>query len=307
MSSIKPQTKTYFEINKSKTLSSSNINFQKQTQEQTHSPINMTLYNHIASLIPNQEIIENYKILQKNIISIRGNIIDWLLLVADKINISQETFFKTIVLLDKYISMLTVEITDPEKIHFIAVICFFIAFKFEETGAMNLEFLEEKLLHNKYSRKEIVAKETEILLTLNFKLNFPSVNTFSNIIIENLKQIVKDDIFLKQLDCIYNFVNKISLFVDEFIFGSNCFTISLINLQTAFMLMKGMKLVNEESVKVLENNVTKLTENFVNTKQINILASGLHLAIINQENQGCHKKLFQSYYSGIEETMMKSI
>jgi len=303
--------KTYFEINKIiKSNTKTNINTKTSCNTSTYiqSFPNSQLYTHLTNLIESQETIEKYTNIQENIIPTRGNIIDWLLVVADRIKITQETFFKAITIFDKYISKLTTEIIDPNKLQFIAVICFFIAYKFEETGVMTLDFVESKLLHFKYTKKDIVAQETNILLTINFKLNFPTINTFTNIIIEAIKTLpsIKNEDnknnFISKLSCIFNFVNKISLFVDEFIFGVKCFKISLINTKTTLMLMKEMRFITNENYKEIEQLIDDLSKDYItNEKQIDIMASGLYLAIINQEKQGSHKNLFQSYYNNIEQ------
>ncbi len=302
---LKTHQKAYFEINKSK-------NYHKNPlKTATTDPIETqiippSLYNYLLSLLPSQEVIENYTKTHKNIMPIRGNIIDWLLVVTEKTKISQDTFFKTIMLFDKYISKLTTEIEDSTKLHFIAVTCFFIIFKFEETGVMTLEFVEEKLLCNKYTRKQIVAQETQILIAVNFKLNFPSINTFSNIIIESLKNNNNSN-FIKKLDCIYNFVNKISLFVDEFIFNSQAVNIALINFQTTLTLMKKLNPSEEDKFLEIEGAVKMCTKDFINLKQVDIMAPGLFLAIMNQEQQGCHMNLFQSYYTNIDEILKQEM
>lgn len=319
-STIKTITKQLFEINKSKTNNVSQndqVLIGTKENKKVFNPLNSLscnnprLYSHFVNLVTSQESIENYTNIQKNIIPTRGNIIDWLLVVADKIKIQQETFFKAIMIFDKYLSQLRTEIEDTNKLHFIAVVCFFISYKFEETGVMTLDFVEEKLLRSKYTKKEIVKQEMEILIALNFRINFPSVNTFSNIIIEALKGLYKESNveqnplkkanFISKLECIFNFVNKISLFGDEFIFGTYGITITLINFQTTLMLVKDMKIISEESIKDIDTYIKELVKEFVNQKKVEIMASGLYLAIMNQEKQGCHQNIFQSYYNNIEK------
>jgi hypothetical protein len=312
MSTSRSHQRPYFEISKCK--SSPNIP-NKSTMDTkagiiSVSIIEPSIQNHLVNLLNSQGTIPNYTSIHKNIIPLRGNIIDWLLVVAERLKITQETFFKTIMLFDKYIAEQATEVNDPNKIHFLAVICFFISYKFEETLVMNLDFVEDKLLRFKYTKKEIVSQETEILLTLNFKLNFPSVNTFSNIIIEILKkstQLPNKAKFLPKLDVIYNFVNKISLFVDEFIFNTEAFKISMINFRTTLMLMKNLNLVQEDELKEMESSINSLANEFINRKQVEIMASGLYLAIMNQEKQGCHQNLFQSYYNNIEKIFKQEL
>ena len=267
--------------------------------------IDQSISNHLSNLINSQERISSYTSLQRSLLPIRGNIIDWLLDVTDRMKVAQETFFKAIILFDKYISKLTHEITNPPQIHFIAVICFFIAYKFEETSVMILDFVITKLLHSKYSKKEIVTQETQILITLNFRLNFPSLNTFAKIIIEKIKisnlhinqsqqpskqNNQNEQCFILKLDCIFNFVNKISLFVDEFIFEINCFNITLINFRTSLMLLSDVqinKIISLEDYQELERFFISISKDYLTEtelKQVEVMAQGLYLAIINRSS-----------------------
>ena len=326
MSSNKTLQKVYFEINKDYSNSQKLINNQANTitniaTSKGLAAINPSLYNYLSDLISSSyEVLEDYTNIQIDIMPIRGNIIDWLLVISDLITITQETFFKTITLFDKYISKLTNEEKEANKLHFIAVVCFFISYKFEETGVMTLEFVSEKLLRSKYTKKEILAQETQILCTLNFRLNFPTINTFSNIIIEAFKSYQAEQEqtintyqldqayasklknFIPKLACIFNFVNKISLFVDEFIFGTKPFKLAIINLKTTFMLMKNLGILDNKTFNC-DSLMNELAGDFLNEKQfkqIDIMAKGLYLAIMNQEKTGCHEKIFEDYYGGME-------
>jgi len=271
------------------------------------------LISHLSNLSNSQLNIMNYSDIHNNDILItRGNLIDWLLVVSEKIKITDETFFKTIMLFDNYLGKVKNEISDPKELHFIAVVCFFIAFKFEETKVITLEFLETNLLNNKYTRKEISTKEIEILLTLNFKVNFPSVNTFSNTITEIIKTTIKSSIpnglagftedFLRKFECIYNFVNKISLFVDEFIFDAKAYNISLVNFHATLILLCKLNSIPDNIYDTLyEFESVLATNGGISTKKIDLYASGLYLAIVNQEKNGLHKNLFDGYQKSIEQ------
>jgi hypothetical protein len=269
---------------------------------------NIDLKNHLLDQISSQVEVSNYSQRSYNVLAIRGNIIDWLLVLTDKIKSAQETFFKAIMLFDTYISkIIDNEELDPKQLHFIAVICFFISYKFEETGVMTVDFVEKNLLYSKFTPKEIVMMETKILITINFKIKFPTLNTFSNILAENIKNIVKDKNFVDKFNCINTFVNKISLFVDEFIFECKPFNISLINFHTTLIIMKDLGLISDSEFFILDNSIKTLAIDQITSRQIDVLALGLYKAIVHQEKNKCHENLFFNYYSNINQILGRGV
>ncbi len=294
------------------------------------SSVNQGLLNDLHNSINSQITINNYSSGNSSITLIRSHLIDWLLQVSNFIKITQETFFKTIILFNNYLSHVSKgvnksatnntinpsntnnsvdnysEVLDTQTLHLIAVICFFISYKFEEKGVMTLEFVRKKLLNNKFTLKEISSKELEIMFTLNFKLTFPTINTFSQVIMEIIKTSLKDklvDSFIKKFECLYEFVNKISLFVDEFIFDTKAYNISLVNFHTTIITMKNLNLIEcdkyENLLLELEKTLAKVSS--ISIKKVEMYASGLYLAIINQEKSGMHQNLFDTYYSNIDK------
>ena len=78
---------------------------------------------------------------------------------------SDTTLFTAVNTMDQFINK-TADILEDKDIHLIGMISMFIASKFEETYPLRLDFLEEKVGHNTFSKKEILSKEREMVNTI---------------------------------------------------------------------------------------------------------------------------------------------
>jgi hypothetical protein len=297
-------------INKVKIVPSNNDANDNEKKEQRDLNISLNrLSNHFQCLVETQESIKQSTNNQE-ISSIRGNIIDWLLEISDKIKaLNQETLFKAIFLFDSYLSKINVDLVDidAKKLHFISVVCFFISYKFQETSVMNLDFVQNKLLSNQYEKSEIVALETDILIKLNFQINFPTVNSFLEIFIELLLLHYKDKSLIKIFRIIYNFVCKISLFVDQFIINEFPLKVSIICFKTSMISMKNLGYINDKQYLEIENIINTFVEKHIEFEKLTQLANGLFLAILKQEQLGLHKFIFSNYYNKLKKSQEENI
>jgi hypothetical protein len=117
----------------------------------------------------------------REIIEERVKTVDWLIKVCKKFNLKNETLFKGISLVDYYLSKTNKKIMRIEELHFIAVICLNIACKFEEINCNFLIFFKDNLLEKGiYELDDLIKKETEILKTLQFKVNIPNYYQINN-------------------------------------------------------------------------------------------------------------------------------
>jgi hypothetical protein len=63
-------------------------------------------------------------------------------------------------------------------IHLIGVAAMFIATKYEDVSQVNLLTVVKKIGHNKFSAKEIIAQEHEILIAIGFHIGVPTIKEF---------------------------------------------------------------------------------------------------------------------------------
>lgn len=97
------------------------------------------------------------------------NKIDWMIEVLSSFNCTPNTFFVAIDIMDSYLQK-TTSVLDTKNIHLIGVTSMLLASKMEEIIPFKVSTVVEKMTHGKMSTQEIVACETDILVTLNFKL-----------------------------------------------------------------------------------------------------------------------------------------
>lgn len=148
------------------------------------------------------------------IIEERVKMVDWLIKICKKFNLKNETLFKAINLIDYYLSKSQKKILRIEEIHFITVVCLNIACKFEEINCNYLVFFRDNLLDKAvYELNDLIKKETEILMTLQFKVNIPNYYQFNNA----LMQVAIHNLFNYNDEAEIKNVNKIQKIYNELI------------------------------------------------------------------------------------------
>jgi len=161
------------------------------------------------------EIIERKQSRQNLIIApvikaIRTQLIDWLMIVCEKLSLRDETLFLTIEIIDKMLIKYNFDLSGDD-IHLISVVSLFIASKYEEVIPLRMKTIIEKVAHSKYSKNDLLATEMLILKKLNFQIprnHFLDFSyTFSEIILSN-----KNVEFKTKFEAILKSTYKMSLF-----------------------------------------------------------------------------------------------
>ncbi|KAJ7577013.1 nime/cyclinb [Mycena floridula] len=101
---------------------------------------------------------------------IRGDLLDWVMSIHNGCPFNAESFFLCANIFDRFMSakpQLSVS-----KLYLVALTCFLIAAKFEETVVPSLAQLAE-WAENKYDVQQIAKSEKYILRALNWDLNYP--------------------------------------------------------------------------------------------------------------------------------------
>jgi hypothetical protein len=171
-------------------------------------------------------------------LSMRMQMVDWMVIVSASLKLRDETFFLAIDILDKVIIKFNYNLSDRD-LHLISIISIFLASKYQEVVPIDLKLLLEKVAHNKFTKEDILAGEILILKKLNFKMpsNYFLDYTYS----------LMDKIFGRNLLCLYRrilfvflkFIYKLSLSDMKLTRGSN-----LKDLYTAIFSF-GINYINE--------------------------------------------------------------
>lgn len=120
----------------------------------------------------------------EDILQNRADVVQWIFSVSRELNLKNETAFKSIHILDQYLSQSgkVSKVQSMKELHFTAVVCLNLAAKMEEINCNYLKYFQENL--TEFSLKEFVQKEMEVLKVLKFKLSFPGIDDFINIFLQ---------------------------------------------------------------------------------------------------------------------------
>lgn len=158
------------------------------------------LHDYFKNIYSSQVTIQSfYKNHQKQILSLRRKVVQWIFHVSKNLNLKNETVFKTIQLFDQYLSnagrskSCSDNFSNPEDqgnliqtLHFISAVCLNLACKLKEINCNYLQFFNNNLFdkNSHYTHKDFVEKEKEILKVLKYKLDTPNFYDFNTALLQ---------------------------------------------------------------------------------------------------------------------------
>ena len=204
------------ELNKEKSLEKNNSTLEKKNLNNLYSSLeNNKLYNQYGN-----DILEYDKIMDKKYrihssfikgkkvtTAIRHRMVDWMLEVFSCLNSEYFVFFRAVDLMDRYLEKSKKNLCDND-IHLIGLTCIYIALKEEDIYPLRLCYIEENIGHSKFTSKEILEVEKDILKDIDFEiLNISTydfiLELFNHFIIENKIKIHRLNLF-KYIDSLKN-------------------------------------------------------------------------------------------------------
>ncbi|CAH1793536.1 unnamed protein product [Owenia fusiformis] len=105
---------------------------------------------------------------------IRAILIDWLIQVQAHLNLTQETLYMSVMMLDEFLVKQPITLA---KVQLLGLTCLFIAAKFHERFPPDIAVLTH-LTEDTYTFKQVIRMELIVLRILDFDLNFPSQKEF---------------------------------------------------------------------------------------------------------------------------------
>ena len=238
----------------------------------------------------------------KEILTKRTKIVEWLQFVCKNLNFKNETVFKAIHLFDLYMSKVKRDSTSLGEIQLSAVACLNLACKLEEINCNYMSFLKEHLLDDEknqytYTLKDLANKETEILRVLNYKLSSPTIYQFNNVFMQiAISEIIKfytkinaeknnfpplnflivqlincNDIILKNYSTM-----KESVFTDVMSSGLICFKATILVL--SYLMGVDMSFINE----LINRNIKVLIKDLEFLQRAEIIAFNFFTYLVNE-------------------------
>ncbi|KAJ0231887.1 Cyclin-A3-4 [Hirschfeldia incana] len=125
---------------------------------------------------PKQRPLPDYmENVQKDVTpTMRGVLVDWLVEVAEEYKLLSETLHLTVSYIDRFLSLKTV---NKKRLQLLGVSAMLIASKYEEISPPKAEDFCY-ITDNTFSTQDVVKMEADILLTLQFELGRPTINSF---------------------------------------------------------------------------------------------------------------------------------
>jgi hypothetical protein len=103
--------------------------------------------------------------------------VDWMIEVLTNFKCEDQTFFIAVNLLDRYLKKQH-EAHEIADLHLMGVTSMFIASKYEDILPLKMKMVYEKIAHKKLSIEKMKHMELNILKTINYKIQAPTVLDF---------------------------------------------------------------------------------------------------------------------------------
>jgi hypothetical protein len=129
----------------------------------------------------------------------RMKMVDWMIEIFTTIPTKEITFFISVNIMDRFFYYSKKEYKS-ENLHLIGICSIFLAFKYSETFPIKLDFVVEKIAHNKFKKEEIIKMENEILITLNFSLIKPTLYEFTSFYFRHIFYCIENFYNIKNLN-----------------------------------------------------------------------------------------------------------
>ena len=141
----------------------------------------------------------------------RMKMVDWMIEIFTTIPTKEITFFICVNIMDRFFYY-SKNKYKADDLHLIGICSIFLAFKYSETIPIKLDFLVEKIAHNKFKKKDILKMEQEILHALNFSLLKPTLYEFTMLYFRNIFFRIENFYNIKNI----NLKNSFKEYIDNY-------------------------------------------------------------------------------------------
>lgn len=212
----------------------------KTTDRKTNEVQNETHFENVLHKLQNSVRFNNLKMHQITD-KLRSKMMDWMIEVLTIYNQKEATIFRAFFLLDKYFSDRQNSIQIAE-LHLIGTACMLIASKQEEISPIKLDVFCYNICKDKFSREQIIEQELDVLFTIGFQSQAPSVFEMIRCALSVLEITDRETMtFIENISLLvakmclfsYNLINKYTL--QRICVSSICISLKLVeNLKTHF-------------------------------------------------------------------------
>ena len=222
----------------------------------------------------------------------RAKMVDWMIEVISKFELSIKTFFLAVRIMDKFLEIVSRSF-DNNDLLLLGVTCMYIASKFEDVETYNMQIFIRQIGHNKFTSDNLKNLEREILITLNFNIDMPLSVDFLTLICEafRIPVIVKTaaENLLIFLQLYYDLQFSPSLETAcSIAIAADSFNIKL-NSKIYFLLYNeadfSIKIIYTQQLLISTSNHMKKYKNAFIYRRFEILPNHSGVYIINKEDE----------------------
>jgi hypothetical protein len=113
--------------------------------------------------------------------------VDWMVEVLTTFKTSDQTFFLSINILDRYFKQSSKTLGGAD-LHVSGIVSMFIASKYEDVIPLMMRTVINKIGHNKFEVPAIEDRELDVLRTIQYKIGSPTVKEFLDRFFEELDE-----------------------------------------------------------------------------------------------------------------------
>lgn len=159
------------------------------TAQNCKNSIEINEERNIQSLLEIKSLLQkettNFKSLDKDISRVRARSFDWLYNVCKLTSLKDLTCLQAADIYEKALSNYDYQLS-IDDFHLISIISLMLSVKINEVKSFTLDFVINKIGHNKFDKDSIINAESFVLKTINFKLPKNHFIDFISIFIETL-------------------------------------------------------------------------------------------------------------------------
>lgn len=251
------------------------VSFNSKSTENVYAPIGL---EEIYVLLNKHNFVCSEALAAGEItMNMRSILVDWMIEVVDEYSLEPETLFLSVAYVDMCLHRLSI---CRAELQLLGVTCIFIAAKYEEIYAPQIEKLCY-ITDNSYDRTQIIDMERMVLDCLNFSVMLTTTNTVVTLL---LAQLCVDNIctifaaFLSEMTLMRGELSKFSpvinagacIFLAEFYTGNNTPSVQQFFINDSEQLRKCIQLLHLNVQEFDKKSYHALSEKYVDHNDLQI-------------------------------------
>ena len=195
----------------------------------------------------------------------RTKMTDWMVEVCTSFKCSKRSYFLAVRCFDRYLMIMRKKgvVLTNKDVHCIGVTAMYLASKYEDIYPLHSKIVSEKIAHKAISAKEILTKEAEFLLLLDFQVDLVTHFDLHETIVDKLKFKLKGEPAFKLITEMSMLLTKMALQCVDFAVHSPSIVVAASFL--AAINIRQKKLSDDEFCSKAKDAVLEMVQDDQNT------------------------------------------